>query len=67
MANQIGKEGDASPADVFLTEEQSPSIDVVDEAGLLAPLDDATLEQVGEAVPPGLRAPGSASPPAPPP
>jgi iron(III) transport system substrate-binding protein len=41
------QEGDASPADVFLTE-NSPSIDVVDEAGLLEPLDEATLAQVGE-------------------
>jgi iron(III) transport system substrate-binding protein len=48
LANQIIQEGDASPADVFLTE-NSPSIDVVDEAGLLAPLDDATLEQVDDA------------------
>jgi iron(III) transport system substrate-binding protein len=47
LANQIVQEGDASPADVFLTE-NSPSIDVVDEAGLLAPLDQATLDQVGE-------------------
>ena len=47
LANQIVEEGEASPADVFLTE-NSPSIDVVDQAGLLAPLDDATLEQVGE-------------------
>jgi iron(III) transport system substrate-binding protein len=47
LANQIVQEGDASPADVFLTE-NSPSIDVVDRAGLLAPLDAATLEQVGE-------------------
>ena len=47
LANQIVQEGDASPADVFLTE-NSPSIDVVDEAGLLEPLDPATLEQVGE-------------------
>ena len=47
LANQIVQEGDASPADVFLTE-NSPSIDVVDEAGLLAPLDEATLGQVGE-------------------
>jgi iron(III) transport system substrate-binding protein len=46
LANQIVQEGDASPADVFLTE-NSPSIDVVDEAGLLAPLDQATLDQVG--------------------
>jgi iron(III) transport system substrate-binding protein len=47
LANQIVQEGDASPADVFLTE-NSPAIDVVDKAGLLAPLDDTTLEQVGE-------------------
>src|SRR4051794_28563419 len=45
LANQIIEEGDASPADVFLTE-NSPAIDVVDKAGLLAPLDDTTLEQV---------------------
>ncbi|RZU31069.1 iron ABC transporter substrate-binding protein [Blastococcus saxobsidens] len=48
LANQIVQEGDASPADVFLTE-NSPAIDVVDQAGLLAPLDQATLDQVGEA------------------
>ncbi|RBY75151.1 iron ABC transporter substrate-binding protein [Blastococcus sp. TF02-09] len=47
LANQIVQEGDASPADVFLTE-NSPAIDVVDEAGLLAPLDQETLDQVGE-------------------
>jgi iron(III) transport system substrate-binding protein len=47
LANQIVQEGDASPADVFLTE-NSPSIDVVDRAGLLAPLDEETLAQVGE-------------------
>jgi iron(III) transport system substrate-binding protein len=47
LANQIVQEGDASPADVFLTE-NSPSIDVVDREGLLAPLDQATLDQVGE-------------------
>jgi iron(III) transport system substrate-binding protein len=47
LANQIVQEGDASPADVFLTE-NSPSIDVVDKAGLLAPLGEATLGQVGE-------------------
>ena len=46
LANQIVQEGDASPADVFLTE-NSPSIDVVDQAGLLAPVDDAASEQVG--------------------
>jgi iron(III) transport system substrate-binding protein len=47
LANQIVQEGKASPADVFLTE-NSPSIDVVDRAGLLAPVDDATLQQVGQ-------------------
>ena len=48
LANQIVQEGEASPADVFLTE-NSPAIDVVDAAGLLAPLDQATLDQVEEA------------------
>ena len=48
LANQIVQEGDASPADVFLTE-NSPAIDVVDDAGLLAPLDEATLDQVDPA------------------
>jgi iron(III) transport system substrate-binding protein len=48
LANQIVQEGDASPADVFLTE-NSPAIDVVDREGLLAPLEQATLDQVDEA------------------
>ncbi|PRY47831.1 iron(III) transport system substrate-binding protein [Geodermatophilus tzadiensis] len=47
LANQIVQEGEASPADVFLTE-NSPSIDVLDREGLLAPLEQATLDQVGE-------------------
>ncbi|MDK3256538.1 iron ABC transporter substrate-binding protein [Blastococcus capsensis] len=47
LANQIVEEGDASPADVFLTE-NSPAIDVVDQAGLLAPLDEEALGQVDE-------------------
>jgi iron(III) transport system substrate-binding protein len=47
LANQIVQEGDASPADVFLTE-NSPSIDILDREGLLAPLDQTTLDQVGE-------------------
>jgi iron(III) transport system substrate-binding protein len=47
LANQIIQEGDASPADVFLTE-NSPSIAAVDEAGLLAPLDESALGQVSE-------------------
>jgi iron(III) transport system substrate-binding protein len=45
LANQIVQEGDASPADVFLTE-NSPAIDVVDSEGLLEPVDQATLDQV---------------------
>jgi iron(III) transport system substrate-binding protein len=45
MANQIVQEGKASPADVFVTE-NSPSIQVVDAAGLLAPLPQSTLDQV---------------------
>jgi iron(III) transport system substrate-binding protein len=48
LANQIVQEGEASPADVFLTE-NSPSIDILDREGLLAPLEPATLDQVGEA------------------
>ncbi|WP_166531475.1 iron ABC transporter substrate-binding protein [Blastococcus xanthinilyticus] len=47
LANQIIEEGDASPADVFLTE-NSPAIDAVDAAGLLAPLAEGTLGRVGE-------------------
>lgn len=47
LANQIIQEGDASPADVFLTE-NSPAIDVLDREGLLAPLEQSTLSQVGE-------------------
>ncbi|SDY13397.1 iron(III) transport system substrate-binding protein [Modestobacter sp. DSM 44400] len=45
LANQIVAEGDASPADVFVTE-NSPSIDLVAEAGLLAPIEESTLAQV---------------------
>ncbi|WP_337267784.1 iron ABC transporter substrate-binding protein [Oryzifoliimicrobium ureilyticus] len=45
FANQIIQEGDASPADVFLTE-NSPAMTLVANAGLFAPLDKATLEQV---------------------
>jgi iron(III) transport system substrate-binding protein len=47
LANQVVQEGEASPADVFLTE-NSPSIAVLDREGLLAPLDQDTLDQVGE-------------------
>jgi iron(III) transport system substrate-binding protein len=47
LANQVVQEGEASPADVFLTE-NSPSIAVLDREGLLAPLEQATLDQVDE-------------------
>jgi len=47
LGNQIVQEGSASPADVFLTE-NSPAMSLVDGAGLLAPVDPATLENVPE-------------------
>ncbi len=45
VANQIIQEGAASPADVFFTE-NSPEIAVLDEKGLLAKVDPATLAEV---------------------
>ncbi|MGH3468731.1 MAG: extracellular solute-binding protein, partial [Thermocrispum sp.] len=45
LANQIVQEGDASPADVFATE-NSPAMSLVDSEGGFAKLDDATLAQV---------------------
>lgn len=45
LGNQIVQEGKSSPADVFLTE-NSPAMALVDGAGLFAPLDAATLNQV---------------------
>jgi len=45
LGNQLIAEGDASPADVFLTE-NSPAMAAVEKAGLFADLDPATLEQV---------------------
>jgi iron(III) transport system substrate-binding protein len=45
VANQIIEEGAASPADIFFTE-NSPEIAVLDEKGLLAPVDPATLASV---------------------
>jgi iron(III) transport system substrate-binding protein len=47
FANQIIQEGEASPADVFLTE-NSPAMTLVDAAGLFAPIDKATLDQLPE-------------------
>ena len=63
LANQIVQEGDASPADVFLTE-NSPAMPVVADAGCFAPVDTATLAQVAGAVPALDRRLGRASPPA---
>ena len=45
MGNQIVEEGDATPADVFLTE-NSPAMTTVQEADMLEPVDDATLAQI---------------------
>jgi iron(III) transport system substrate-binding protein len=45
MGNQIVQEGNASPADVFLTE-NSPAMALVQNAGLFEPLEEATLAQV---------------------
>lgn len=45
LGNQLVQEGSASPADVFLTE-NSPSMVLVDNANLFAPLDSDTLKLV---------------------
>ncbi len=45
MAAQIAREGRASPADLFFTE-NSPELTLLDEKGLLAPLRPDTLSQV---------------------
>ena len=45
LGNQLIAEGDASPADVFLTE-NSPAMAAVEDAGLFADVDTATVEQV---------------------
>lgn len=45
LANQIVQEGEASPADVFVTE-NSPAMSLVDNGGLLAPVDQETLDQL---------------------
>jgi iron(III) transport system substrate-binding protein len=47
LGNQIVQEGRASPADVFLTE-NSPSMALVDNAGLLAPLPAGIIGAVAE-------------------
>jgi iron(III) transport system substrate-binding protein len=45
LGNQIAQEGQASPADVFLTE-NSPAMSLVDNAGLFADVDASTIAQV---------------------
>ena len=45
LGNQLIAEGDASPADVFLTE-NSPAMAAVEDAGLFTDVDAATVEQV---------------------
>lgn len=45
LANQIIEEGDSSPADLFVSEEPGPMAQI-DEAGLLIPVDSATLDKV---------------------
>ncbi|MGV0851042.1 iron ABC transporter substrate-binding protein [Mycolicibacterium phlei] len=55
LGNQLVAEGDASPADVFLTE-NSPAMAAVEDAGLFAELDAGTLDQV----PPQYRPPTGA-------
>jgi iron(III) transport system substrate-binding protein len=45
IANQIAQEGAQSPADVYFTE-NSPELTLLDEKGLLAHIDPATLAQV---------------------
>ena len=58
MGRMIVEEGDASPADVFLTE-NSPAMTTVERAGRLAAVDPATIEQVRDGLAPssGLWAP----------
>ena len=55
MGNQLVAEGANSPADVFLTE-NSPAMTLVENAGLLAPVDAATTEQVPAQYRPGTNA-----------
>ena len=45
LAAQLMQEGDASPADVLLTE-NSPAMSAVEGAGLFAPLDEAAVEPI---------------------
>ncbi len=52
LGHQLVQEGEASPADVFLTE-NSPAMSLVEEAGLFAPVEEDTLALVPEQFRPG--------------
>ncbi len=52
LANQLVQEGDASPADVFLTE-NSPAMSLVDQADLFAPINQETLDLIPAEYVPG--------------
>ena len=54
MANQIVLEGERSPADVFLTG-NSPGVALVASCGLLAPLGEDVLDNVGACSAPSSR------------
>ena len=60
LANQLVAEGSGSPADVFLTE-NSPGMNIVEQAGLFAPVDAATVGAGPGAVQPVDRQLGRAS------
>ena len=55
LGNLLVEEGAASPADVFLTE-NSPAMALVEKAGLFAPVEQATLDQVPAAYRPSTGA-----------
>jgi iron(III) transport system substrate-binding protein len=55
LANQIVQEGDASPADVFVTE-NSPAMTLVDSKGLFSTVSDAALAQVPDSYEPSDKA-----------
>ena len=55
LGNLLVQEGSASPADVFLTE-NSPAMALVEDAGLFAPVDQETLDQVPAAYRPSTGA-----------
>lgn len=54
LANQLVQEGDASPADVFLTE-NSPAMSLVDNAGLFAEIDQETVDLIPQQYVPSNR------------